>query len=446
MPDMQRESVTFEVEWMQDKRLTWPARILLAKITRLTDNGQKEFRSNNCNAYFMGMMGFTLNEVKNSWVRLIDAGYIHKHTNKIANNETIITLNKEVAQFKLPIDENNLPRSSKEATGCMNLSYVVAQFKPSSNHSNNHSNTLVEHIDTAEQKTCTDDSDALGQNGSLDNDEMTQTTLPNCQDRDCQNGNVEVAKMAISSSDRNKGRNIYSAQHTKPIHEMGIPSPQKEDSLSSKEGDPIPKKGSHLTKVNISNTLVEHIERASEENTPTASAEEVITENEQKLQKSVTEPKKSKKSEEIKYPTTVEEVEELFREHIEKWSEEKPEFKNISIKYESEKFLKEWTSRKWKRKSGPVKSVKGTVATWIENASTRSCYRNPKPQMNTFDDYRRYGEDMAKSIDNQIQQNHTSQQVPRIANHEQQPKQSQDNVIDAYDLFAQENLLDVKEN
>ncbi len=105
--------------------------------------------------------------------------------------------------------------------------------------------------------------------------------------------------------------------------------------------------------------------------------------------------------------------------------------------------MKEWTSRKWKRKSGPVKSVKGTVATWIENASTRSCYRNSKPQMNTFDDYRRYGEDMAKSIDNQIQQNHTSQQVP---NHEQQPKQSQDNVIDAYDLFAQENLLDVKEN
>ena len=140
--EMERESVTFEPEWLEDKRLNWPARILLAKLVRLTNNGKSEFKSNNCNGFFMDMMNFTLSEVKNSWSRLVAAGYITKHTNKIANNETVIALKKGVAQFTPPVAEKTLPGGLKDATGWQKRCYGVAQFTPSSNHSNNHSNNL----------------------------------------------------------------------------------------------------------------------------------------------------------------------------------------------------------------------------------------------------------------------------------------------------------------
>ncbi len=147
---MERESITFEPEWLEDSRLTWPARILLAKLSRLTNSGEKPFVSKNCNSFFMDMMGFARNELKNAWIKLVEAGYINKSTDKLAGNVTTVTLVVGGLKSAKGVVEKQSRGSLKPAMG-------VAENQLSSNHSiNNHSNTLyIQHTEKNEisQKT-----------------------------------------------------------------------------------------------------------------------------------------------------------------------------------------------------------------------------------------------------------------------------------------------------
>ena len=150
--------------------------------------------------------------------------------------------------------------------------------------------------------------------------------------------------------------------------------------------DPIHERGSHHTvsntnsntKVYLSNTYSEHDKN--------------------------TEPQKEKKK--IVYPTTVEEVEILFNEHIKRWSVEKPEIKNINVKYESSRFLDYWTSENWKRKGKAVKSVKGTVATWIDNAS-RSLSCRPRKTPQTAQEIEEFAQGVKELVDKQFMAFHS---------------------------------------
>ena len=184
----------------------------------------------------------------------------------------------------------------------------------------------------------------------------------------------------------NGNQSYVSFIQTDPIHERGIPSPQKVETLSTKGGDPIHERGSHHTvsntnsntKVYLSNTYSEHDKN--------------------------TEPQKEKKK--IVYPTTVEEVEILFNEHIKRWSVEKPEIKNINVKYESSRFLDYWTSENWKRKGKAVKSVKGTVATWIDNAS-RSLSCRPRKTPQTAQEIEEFAQGVKELVDKQFMAFHS---------------------------------------
>ncbi len=155
---MKKESVTFDPTWMRDKRLTWPARILLAKLVRLTNEGKQPFVSRNCNAYFMEMMGFSIDEIKKAWNKLISAGYITKVTNKSAGNLTTINVVLDVANQITCSTEKATTGSVKNTTvgggkattgGVKNTTgggkaTTGVVEKPLSSYSsiNNHSNTI----------------------------------------------------------------------------------------------------------------------------------------------------------------------------------------------------------------------------------------------------------------------------------------------------------------
>ena len=162
--------------------------------------------------------------------------------------------------------------------------------------------------------------------------------------------------------------------------ETGIPSPQNVETLSTKRGDPIHETWSHHT---VSNT---------NSNTNSNTLVNIYSEHEQK-----TEPKKKEK---IVYPASVEEVEILFNEHIQKWASEKPEIKNINVKYESSLFLDYWQSADWKRKGKAVKSVKGAVATWIANAARNFGYR-PRQTHKTAQEIEQFAQGVQELVDQQ---------------------------------------------
>lgn len=84
-------------------------------------------------------------------------------------------------------------------------------------------------------------------------------------------------------------------------------------------------------------------------------------------------PKKSDlPKKQIEYPKTVEDVKARMDAWIEKHAALDPRFAKINTALESESFLNYWETEKgWKRGHTAVKSVEGTIATWLKNAAEK---------------------------------------------------------------------------
>ena len=138
--------------------------------------------------------------------------------------------------------------------------------------------------------------------------------------------------------------------------------------------------------------------------------------------------KAKKEMKKVSYPATVEEVEILFNEHIQKWTSEKPEIKNINVKYESSLFLDYWQSANWKRKGKAVKSVKGAVATWIANAARNFGYR-PRQTHKTAQEIEQFAQGVQELVDQQYNAFNSNNNI------------SDAEVVDIKDVSEIENLF-----
>ena len=240
----------------------------------------------------------------------------------------------------------------------------------------------------------------------------------------------------------------------------------KGDTLPTKGRYPIAQRASHHTVSNTnsntnSNTLVDIVrvqnEKACPDQSESICSNEIPLKNGTKCPESGTKyPKKrdkiseeagrnvetlptkeleqkteSKKKEKIVYPASVEEVEILFNEHIQKWASEKPELKNINVKYESSLFLDYWQSADWKRKGKAVKSVKGAVATWIANASRNFGYR-PRQTQKTAQEIEQFAQDVQELVDQQYNAFNSNNNNNNISDAE---------VVDIKDVSEIENLF-----
>lgn len=231
--------------------------------------------------------------------------------------ERIFTLSKDGTQhvyIKRSTFAETLGLSDRSLTRCFQelINFGLIEEKKNSNPFDKTKNFFVT------RKAC-----SLDLNVSINDDNLSQSIVTKCPNREeqvvtidetkrhyrhGQNVALDIDKMSLSSSDRNKDRNIF---------------------INSAECD--------KTEEQILGSKKEHNKNS--------------------------------------YPQTLQEVEKLFEEHINKWSSEKPELKSINIKYESSLFLEYWTAENWKRKGRAVKSVKGTVATWIDNAVKHTSFK-----------------------------------------------------------------------
>lgn len=88
---MQDETFVVLAEWLEDQHLNWTDRVLLAKLYKLTKEGTREFISPNLNSY-LATMGLT--NLRHSWKRIIERGYITKTVDKLNGNITTVTMVK----------------------------------------------------------------------------------------------------------------------------------------------------------------------------------------------------------------------------------------------------------------------------------------------------------------------------------------------------------------
>ena len=95
--------------------------------------------------------------------------------------------------------------------------------------------------------------------------------------------------------------------------------------------------------------------------------------------KTETAVKKSKKP--LDYPKNSDEVLKLFSDWKDKHVQIEPRIQGVNLRLEAEAFFDYWSSNDWKRKGKPIKSIGGTVATWLMNSCTRvrGNYRAPDP-------------------------------------------------------------------
>ena len=127
---MQDETFVVLAEWLEDQRLNWTDRVLLAKLYKLTGEGSREFVSPNLNS-FLATMGLT--NLRHSWKRIIECGYITKTVDKLRGNITTVTMVKMTQGYSQ--NDNSLSSKRQEGYSQNDVS--------SSTKVNNLSSTLV---------------------------------------------------------------------------------------------------------------------------------------------------------------------------------------------------------------------------------------------------------------------------------------------------------------
>lgn len=134
---MRTETFVVLAEWLEDQRLNWTDRALLAKLYSLTYSGSKPLVSSNLSS-FLATMGLT--NLRHSWKRIIECGYITKTVDKLHGNITTVTMVKmttPIVNMTQGYSQNDNSLSSKRQKG-------YSQNDVSSlSLSNNISSTLV---------------------------------------------------------------------------------------------------------------------------------------------------------------------------------------------------------------------------------------------------------------------------------------------------------------
>ena len=134
---MQDETFVVLAEWLEDQHLNWTDRVLLAKLYKLTGEGSREFVSPNLNS-FLATMGLT--NLRHSWKRIIERGYITKTVDKLRGNITTVTMVKmttPIVNMTQGYSQNDNSLSSKRQKG------YSQNDVSSSTKVNNLSSTLV---------------------------------------------------------------------------------------------------------------------------------------------------------------------------------------------------------------------------------------------------------------------------------------------------------------
>ena len=258
-------------------------------------------------------------------------------------------------------------------------------------------------LDTSEQEKFARSSeqnlqDRSGKNCNIEVEKTATSKLQNLQDREGKNCNVEVAEVASSNLQtlqdlhqieelENKDRNkkeirenyIYSAHDKISIAteetSQGV-SLKSQEGYSENDNTPIAKIALHHTKVitnsnNQSNDLSNTIYSANTKND----------------------------TQKISYPQSAEECITLFSDYVQRYSSDAPALLNMPLRMQAETFFDYWNERGWKSQRGAVKSVKGCVATWINNwLSHNQRFTSAKPRLNTFEDHIAYGQQLAHKL------------------------------------------------
>lgn len=83
-------------------------------------------------------------------------------------------------------------------------------------------------------------------------------------------------------------------------------------------------------------------------------------------------PKKTKRATKtIVYPASSDEVLEMFKAWRDKHIKVEPRIQGVNLPLEAEKFFEYWNDQDWKRNGKKMKSVNGSIATWLGNACER---------------------------------------------------------------------------
>lgn len=73
----------------------------------------------------------------------------------------------------------------------------------------------------------------------------------------------------------------------------------------------------------------------------------------------------------VTYPASSDEVLELFKGWRDKHVKLEPRIQGVNLALEAEKFFEYWSENDWARKGKKIKSVNGSIATWLGNACER---------------------------------------------------------------------------
>ncbi len=88
---------------------------------------------------------------------------------------------------------------------------------------------------------------------------------------------------------------------------------------------------------------------------------------------------KREKNKKYTYPTSAEEVLELFKQWRDKHVKLEPRIQGVNLELEAEKFFEYWEDNDWSRKGKKMKSVNGSIATWLGNCCDK--VKNIKPAL-----------------------------------------------------------------
>ena len=140
---MQDESFVVLAACLEDQRLNWTDRALLAKLYSLTYSGSKPLVSSNLSS-FLATMGLT--NLRHSWKRIIECGYITKTVDKLNGNITTVTMVKmttPIVNMTQGYSQNDNSLLSKRQKGysqndvsSLSLSNNISSTLVSGTHSN----------------------------------------------------------------------------------------------------------------------------------------------------------------------------------------------------------------------------------------------------------------------------------------------------------------------
>lgn len=193
-----------------------------------------------------------------------------------------------------------------------------------------------------------------------------------------------IAKMSVDSQDDHDSQNGYGSQNDiVNIAKMATDDSQngygciakmaKEKNIEKNIKENV--KETHTAQFFEDVPLPTDDDAPCEEMDYTSSLETIPATTEQVKEKSSAKREKTKK---YTYPTSTEEVLELFKQWRDKHIKLEPRIQGVNLELEAEKFFEYWEENNWSRKGKKMKSVNGSIATWLGNCcdKVRGSYKS----------------------------------------------------------------------